>query len=69
MSERAPEKFGFDTVFDNAGDVAFAQPRPKRLFPAEEVEEILETAEALADAAVSDWLLGAEEVEPSPQVH
>jgi len=36
---------------------------------AEEVEEILETAEALADAAVSDWLLGAEEVEPSPQVH
>ena len=36
---------------------------------AEEVEAILEGAEALADAAVSDWLLGAEEVEPSPQVH
>lgn len=47
MSERAPEKFGFDTVFDNAGDVAFAQPRPKRLFPAEEVEEI--RARAMAE--------------------
>lgn len=47
MSEPAHEKFGFDTVFDNAGEVAFAQARPKRLFPAEEVEAV--RAQAMAE--------------------
>lgn len=37
------QKFGFDTVFDNAG-AAHAPPRPKRLFPAEEVEAIRDQA-------------------------
>jgi flagellar assembly protein FliH len=41
------QKFGFDTVFDNAGDVAYAAARPKRLFPAEEVEAI--RAQAFAE--------------------
>lgn len=40
------QKFGFDTVFDNAG-AAHAPPRPKRLFPAEEVEAI--RAQAFAE--------------------
>ena len=40
-------KFGFDTVFDNAGDVAYAAQRPKRLFPAEEVEVL--RAQAFAE--------------------
>jgi flagellar assembly protein FliH len=34
------QKFNFDTVFDAAGDVAFAAPRPKRAYTAEEVEQI-----------------------------
>lgn len=38
MTSTPHERFGFDTVFDNAGDVAFAAARPKRLFSAEEVE-------------------------------
>ena len=41
------EKFGFDTVFAASGDVAFAAPRPKRTFSAEEVEAI--SRAALAD--------------------
>ena len=41
------QKFSFDTVFDNAGDVAYAAARPKRLFPAEEVEAI--RAQAFAE--------------------
>ncbi|MET3528381.1 FliH/SctL family protein [Phenylobacterium koreense] len=40
------QKFGFDTVFDNAGG-AYAPPRPKRLFPADEVEAI--RAQAFAE--------------------
>lgn len=39
MSE-AHEKFSFDTEFDAGGSVAFAAPRPKRLFPVEEVEQL-----------------------------
>lgn len=39
MSE-AFEKFSFDTEFDNKGSIAFQTQRPKRLFPAEEVEQI-----------------------------
>lgn len=34
------EKFSFDTEFDARGSVAYAAPRPKRLFPADEVEQI-----------------------------
>jgi flagellar assembly protein FliH len=37
-------KFGFDTVFDHAGEVAFAAPRPKRSYTAEEVEAISQAA-------------------------
>jgi flagellar assembly protein FliH len=40
MSEPAPRKFGFDTVFDGAGDVASAPVMPKRLYVAQEVEQI-----------------------------
>lgn len=39
-------KFSFDTEFDGKGGVAYAAPRPKRLFPAEEVEQIREAARA-----------------------
>lgn len=46
MSE-AHQKFSFDTEFDAGGGVAFATPRPKRLFPAEEVEQL--RAAAFAD--------------------
>ena len=31
-------KFGFDTVFDDRGGVAYAPPRVKKHFTAEEVE-------------------------------
>jgi flagellar assembly protein FliH len=34
------QKFRFDTEFDAKGAVAHAAPRPKRLFPADEVERI-----------------------------
>lgn len=34
-----PQKFAFDTVFDGVGKAAPA-PRPKRLYPADEVEQI-----------------------------
>jgi flagellar assembly protein FliH len=42
----APVKFSFDTEFDAKGGVAFAAPRPKRLFPIEEVEQIRDAARA-----------------------
>ncbi|MDB5433027.1 MAG: flagellar assembly protein FliH, partial [Caulobacter sp.] len=32
------KKFSFDTVFDHAGDVAYAPPRPKTSFTAEEMD-------------------------------
>ena len=45
MSEAAaPQKFSFDTVFGADGGVAHAAPRPKRLFPADEVEQIKRAA-------------------------
>jgi flagellar assembly protein FliH len=50
MSE-AHEKFSFDTEFDAGGGVAFAAPRPKRLFPAEEVEQIRAAAYAEGERA------------------
>lgn len=42
-----PEKFSFDTVFDAAGDIAYAAPRPKRTYSAEEVEQV--RAQAFAE--------------------
>ena len=53
MSE-APRKFSFDTVFDAAGEVAYAPARPKRSYTAEEVEEIRGRAYAEAEAATLD---------------
>lgn len=46
----ALEKFTFDTDFD-AGGVALAPPRPKRMFPAEEVEQIRAQAQAEGERA------------------
>jgi flagellar assembly protein FliH len=44
MTEPAsPQKFNFDTVFDGGGTV-IATPRPKRLYPADEVEQIRRAA-------------------------
>jgi flagellar assembly protein FliH len=54
MTGSAPRKFDFDTVFDEAGDVAYAAPRPKRLFPAEEVEAIRAAAYAEGERAALD---------------
>jgi flagellar assembly protein FliH len=39
-------KFGFDTVFDHAGEIAFAAPRPKRTYSTDEVEAISQAARA-----------------------
>jgi flagellar assembly protein FliH len=47
MTDTGHRKFTFDTVFDGAGTVTEAAPRPKRLFHADEVEAI--RAEAFAD--------------------
>jgi flagellar assembly protein FliH len=45
------QKFGFDTVFDGRGGIAAHTPRPKRLFPAEEVEQIRAAAYAEGERA------------------
>jgi flagellar assembly protein FliH len=43
----SPTKFAFDTEFDEQGAVSVAAPpRPKRLFPADEVEQIRAAARA-----------------------
>ena len=39
MTDSPHRKFTFDTVFDNDGAVAFAAPRVKRAFTADEVEQ------------------------------
>jgi flagellar assembly protein FliH len=44
MSEPLHQKFAFDTVFDGEGEVAYAAPRPKRLYTAEEVEALRQQA-------------------------
>ena len=44
-------KFVFDTVFDNAGDVACAAPRPKRSYSADEVEAVSQAARAEGERA------------------
>jgi len=50
MSEPV-QKFSFDTEFDAKGGVAYAAPRPKRLYPVEEVEQIREAARAEGERA------------------
>ncbi|HEV2530651.1 flagellar assembly protein FliH [Phenylobacterium sp.] len=40
------QKFSFDTVFDAAGDVTYAAPRPKRMYTPDEVEQIRLAAHA-----------------------
>ena len=50
MADPAHEKFGFDTVFAASGDVAFAAPRPKRNYTADDVEAIRKAAEATGEA-------------------
>ena len=44
MSGAAPQKFAFDTVFDDAGAVAYAPVRAKRSYTPEEVEQIRQGA-------------------------
>lgn len=44
-------KFAFDTEFDAQGGVAVAAPRPRRLFPADEVEQIRAAAYAEGERA------------------
>lgn len=50
MSE-ALLRFSFDTEFDGAGGVAAQAPRPKRLFPQEEVEQLRAAAFAEGERA------------------
>lgn len=52
MTGAAPQKFGFDRVFDQAGAVAFEPLRTKRVFTAAEVEVI--RAEAFAEGQRSE---------------
>ena len=46
MTQSAPQKFVFDTVFGDEGDVIAHTPRPRKLIPAEEVEQIRAAAYA-----------------------
>jgi flagellar assembly protein FliH len=50
MSQPA-QRFGFDTVFDGAGEITSSAPRPKRLYPIEEVEQIRALAHAEGERA------------------
>lgn len=60
----AARPFNFDTVFDGAGEVAYAPPRPKRMFTPDEVEQIRaaayaegeRSAVARSEAAAADAL-------------
>jgi flagellar assembly protein FliH len=51
MTSPIPRKFDFDTVFDDAGAVAQASARPKRIYPLEEVEAIRAQAYAEGERA------------------
>jgi flagellar assembly protein FliH len=46
MTGSAPRKFEFDTVFGDTGVVVSTPPRPKRMFTADEVEQIRAAAHA-----------------------
>lgn len=48
------EKFSFDTVFAASGDVAFASPRPRQTFSADEVEAVRHAAMAEGERAALD---------------
>lgn len=64
MTSSTPTRFGFDTVFDDAGSVAFQPPRSKRTWTGDEVEQIRAAAHAegersavaQAEAQVADAL-------------
>jgi len=45
------QKFSFDTVFDAAGDIAYAAPRPKRMYTPDEVEQIRLDAHTAGESA------------------
>lgn len=47
----AAEKFLFDTVFDAQGEIAHQAPRPKRMYAAEEVEQVRRQAHAEGERA------------------
>src|SRR6185436_8848201 len=51
MSQAPSQKFTFDTVFSGDGGVAAAAPRPKRLYPTDEVEQIRRAAFSEGEAA------------------
>lgn len=51
MTQPILRKFDFDTVFDDAGAVAQASDRPKRIYPLEEVEVIRAQAYAEGERA------------------
>jgi flagellar assembly protein FliH len=47
----APQKFSFDTEFDAQGGIAYAAPRPKRTYSADEVEQVRVQAYAEGERA------------------
>ncbi|HEX2800566.1 MAG TPA: flagellar assembly protein FliH [Phenylobacterium sp.] len=51
MADQQLQRFGFDTVFDGVGDVAYQAPRPKRSFSPEEVEAIRQSVRGEAEQA------------------
>jgi flagellar assembly protein FliH len=57
MSEQPHQRFGFDTVFDSMGD-ALAPVRQKRLYTADEVEQIRKTSHAEGERAAENALAG-----------
>ena len=61
MSEPILEKFGFDTVFDGAGNVSQSRSRPKRFYTAEEGAEVRawETDAYWSDSGSLDELVNA----------
>jgi len=58
MNAAAPEKFGFNTVFDASGDVSFQAPRPKRLFSLEDVNALKREAFAEGEQMATASLAG-----------
>lgn len=56
------QKFSFDTVFNAAGDIAFEAPRPKRMYSAEEVEQIRLAARAEGERAALSSIAAQQQV-------
>ena len=56
------QRFSFDTVFDAAGDVAFAPPRPKRFYTPQEVEQIRREAYAEGEHAALNSIAAQQQV-------